>query len=604
MPKLIVPAAADGKTWDKQREIAELQDFIANKPDYYKGGMTEIALGHVMRETAKYYCCDFAEIRDQELFNTALSEQKDSKCDILLCSPRTIKKGNKSTDLKALTSTLAAIKKNSKPYKQIFIPIGALDYDVNHAMTLAIEGNNAYIFEQFGGTRSYGEVKQDIKQALSALGYNIKINPNPLTPTNRLDCATVSSKVIFDAMNADSIEAYYQKTCNTSPLYSYNDIDGHHRIDQQFARLALKDIQNGNHNNHNQTADIILLQELLTKASYSDLESMLSLTEEFWKSDDKARFVTEYKPQKKNKDNINVDDNVNNSTPDDGWKAEVREAVKKAKTELKTNFEEYEDEEHPERLCFRDGDDKIIFSSKNSVAVEGDIQTFRTVCETAKNLGFKSINFGKFEEHPEFKARLYLACLEKDMKMNNAPQLEDLKEFPEYPQILKLYVPKKRKELAADLKKKAAEFNKARTAAQNDQDYKRLTKELQEAKKTRDNDAIEKAKEALSQNASHKALEEARHQYKDAMKLSINFYIQYGSENSKPDQTPEQRRQKVENHLENYKAEEFFSKEFITKKELAEGKTAAPRQAKREEINKYSPAQKIAREIMNVGKER
>ena len=190
------------------------------------------------------------------------------------------------------------------------------------------------------------------------------------------------------------------------------------------------------------------------------------------------------------------------------------------------------------------------------------------------------------------------------MKMNNAPQLEDLKEFPEYPQILKLYVPKKRKELAADLKKKAAEFNKARTAAQNDQDYKRLTKELQEAKKNRDNDAIEKAKEALSQNASHKALEQAQHQYKDAMKLSINFYIQYGSENSKPDQTPEQRRQKVEKHLENYKAEEFFSKEFITKKELAEGKTAAPRQAKREEINKYSPAQKIAREIMNVGKER
>ena len=64
MPKLIVPAAADGKTWDKQREIAELQDFIVNKPDYYKGGMTEIALGHVMRETAKYYCCDFAEITE------------------------------------------------------------------------------------------------------------------------------------------------------------------------------------------------------------------------------------------------------------------------------------------------------------------------------------------------------------------------------------------------------------------------------------------------------------------------------------------------------------------------------------------------------------
>lgn len=598
MAHLLYPYAENSKEIDKQREIDELTNFVAKKPGVYDGGMTQIVLSHVMRETAKYCNCDFADTCSPDAVSQAVQEQHASENDIIICSAHSIDKEQKEKCLKTLLASLAAIKAADK-YKKILLPIAASGYGVNHAMTLAIEGNNAYIFEQFGGASAYGEVKKDLAQALSDAGYAFTANAQPLTNGNRLDCATVNNAIIFEALSAGSVADLSKKIAKKSPFFTHQEIDKQHKIDKDFARAALKDINEGHRDDRNNSADIILLQKLLKKCSHNNLEDDLKLAEEFWKADDKAKFVAEYQP-KQSQENLDIDDNIDSPAHDDGWKDEVRKAVGEAKKSVKTTFEEYQDAEHPEHLCFRDGDDKMIFSSRNKVAVEGDIQTFRTVCETALNLGFKSVNFGKFEEHPEYKAKLYLACLEKDLKMNNAPKLEELKEYPEYADIMKLYVPKQRTKLSDSLKKTAAEFNKANTAAEKDPEYKRLKRELQDAKKNKDSDAIEKAKAALAQNPAHKALEQAQHQYKDAMKAAINFYIEYGSENSKPDQTPEERRKKIEKHLTEYKAEDFFAKEFISKKELDEGKTPAPRQAKKEEIDKYAPSQRIAREIMNM----
>lgn len=602
MAFLTYPAAADN-TEDKAREIRELSDFVAAAPDQYNGGMTLVAENHVMRETAKYYGCDFADIAFPQNLATALNEQKNSTNDILLCSSQPINKDTAADDLKKLTTALQGIKMANK-HKKTLIPIGATGYGVGHMMTLAIEGDKACIFEQFGGTSAYGEVKKDLAQALSAAGYTVSVNTNPLTNGNRLDCATVSNKIIFEAMQADSIDTLLQQTNQKSPLFSHEEINDQHKIDQQFARLALKDINEGHRDDRNNNADIILLQKLLDKCN-GNLDARLKLTEEFWKAEDKAKFVTEYQPQQ-NQDELNVDDKVDSPAHDDGWKDEVRKAVAQAKQNVKTNFEEYQDAEHPEHLCFRDGDDKMIFSSRNKVAVEGDMQTFRTLCDTAQNLGYKAINFGKFEEHPEYKAKLYLACLEKDLKMNNAPKLEELKDYPEYKDIMKLYIPKKRKELSAALKASAAEFNKANAEANGDTEYKRLKKELQEAKKNKDkdNDAVEKAKEALAANPIAQKLDKATAAYKNAMKASINFYIDYGSENSKADETPEARRKKVERHLTEYDADKFFEQEWISQKDLADGKTPAPRTPQKGEKEKYASAQRIAREVMNIKKAR
>lgn len=602
MAYLLYPAAENSKNPDKQREINELNSFVAKKPGEYDGGMTQIVISHVMRETAKYGNCDFADISNPNSVLQAVREQQTSENDILICSPQPIDKNKKDTNLKALAASLQAIKAARK-YKKILLPIAADNYGVNHAMALCIEGDKAYLFEQLGGASAYGEVKKDLAAALTNAGYAFTTNAQPLTDGNRSDCATVSNAIIFEALQAGSIADLSKKIAKKSPFFTHQEIDKQHKIDKGFAKAALTDINEGHRDDRNNSADIILLQKLLKKCSHNNLEDDLKLAEEFWKADDKAKFVAEYQP-KQSQENLDIDDNIDSPAHDDGWKDEVRKAVGEAKKSVKTTFEEYQDAEHPEHLCFRDGDDKMIFSSRNKVAVEGDMQTFRTLCDTAQNLGYKAINFGKFEEHPEYKAKLYLACLEKDLKMNNAPKLEELKDYPEYKDIMKLYIPKKRKELSAALKASAAEFNKANTEANKDDEYKRLKKELQEAKKNKDNDAVEKAKEALAAYPIAQKLDKATAAYKNAMKASINFYIDYGSENSKADETPEARRKKVERHLTEYDAEKFFEQEWISQKDLADGKTPAPRTPQKGEKEKYASAQRIAREVMNIKRAR
>ena len=152
---------------------------------------------------------------------------------------------------------------------------------------------------------------------------------------------------------------------------------------------------------------------------------------------------------------ITVDENISEAKEDDGWKKEVREAVKKANTDLKQEFEEYKDEEHPEHLFFKDkkNDKNIIaFASKSEGYVEGEQAAFDELVKTAQNMGKETVNFGIFEKHPEYKARLYLACLKFGMKMKNAPELEALKQYPEYKEIRKLQKEKLSKELETALK--------------------------------------------------------------------------------------------------------------------------------------------------------
>lgn len=592
MAYLLYPAAENSKNPDKQREINELNSFVAKKPGEYDGGMTQIVISHVMRETAKYGNCDFADIDNPNSVLQAVREQQTSENDILICSPQPIDKNKKDTNLKALAASLQAIKAARK-YKKILLPIAADNYGVNHAMALCIEGDKAYLFEQLGGASAYGEVKKDLAAALTNAGYAFTTNAQPLTDGNRSDCATVSNAIIFEALQAGSIADLSKKIAKKSPFFTHQEIDKQHKIDKGFAKAALTDINEGHRDDRNNSADIILLQKLLKKCSHNNLEDDLKLAEEFWKADDKAKFVAEYQP-KQSQENLDIDDNIDSPAHDDGWKDEVRKAVGEAKKSVKTTFEEYHDAEHPEHLCFRDGDDKMIFSSRNKVAVEGDMQTFRTLCETAQNLGYKAINFGKFEEHPEYKAKLYLACLEKDLKMNGAPQIEELKEYPEYKDIMKIYIPKHRKELSANLNSSRTAFDAATQKANNDPEYKKLEKAVNDAKKAKDYDALDRAKEALAEYPLEKERQKAAFTYKKSMKESLLFYIEYGSENSNPDETPEARRKKVEKHLTKYDAKEFFSKE----------KDGISRHAKKEEIDKYAPSQRIAKEIMNIGRNR
>ncbi len=596
MAFLPYPAAADG-TIDKAIEIEELSEFIANARGVYNGGMTQISENHVMRETAKYMGHDFADTSFPVNLTNELKQQENSANSILLCTLQNIDKSSEQKDLAALKDSLQEIKKANK-YQKVLLPVGAWGYGVSHMMALCIEGDKAYLFEQFGSNTAYSEVKKAISDALINAGYTVKLNTQPLTDGNRMDCATVSNHIISEAAKANSIEDLYQRLAQKSPSFTHAEIDRQQETDQQFAQMALQDINEGHRDDRNNSADIILLQKLLAKYSL-DLEQRRQLAEEFWQAEDKTKFVESYQPT--NNDNTMEVSDKPFDGQDGSWKDEVRRAVAKAKETVQTGFAEYDDPEHPERLCFRDGDDKMIFSSRNKVAVEGDMQTFRTLCQTAKNMNMSTINFGQFEEHPEYRARLYLACLESGMKMKNAPKLEELRDYPEFPAIMNIYVPQRRQELADKLKQSRFEFKQA-SQKTNDPEYKKLKEALNNAIKSKDADAIEAAKEALNANPAAQEIQKTAQAYKSAMKASLNFYIQYGSESSKPEQTPEERRKKVEKHLSEYDAETFFSHEYISKKDREEGKTPAPRTAKKEEIAKYKNAQNIAREIINGGR--
>lgn len=126
-------------------------------------------------------------------------------------------------------------------------------------------------------------------------------------------------------------------------------------------------------------------------------------------------------------DEINVNELDDHATAEDGeWKDGVREAVKKANNKLNNNFEE--DKENTEHLTFKDGENTIAFSSPNQAYVEGEQKAFDELVASAKEMGKTSIRFGKFEEHPEYKAMLFLACIEQGIEMKNAPTLKELRE--------------------------------------------------------------------------------------------------------------------------------------------------------------------------------
>ena len=220
MTALAYPLASDGKSADISREITELQNFCNHNPGDYNGGMTTVVLNHVMRETAKNQLCDFADMRDLGLLKKALEEQKDSEQDILLCSAQDLDKNIKTENMAHIVTALKTIKNSSKKYKKIMFPIGASGYGVAHAMALAIEGNNAYVFEQFGGDQSYGEAKYDIANALHSAGYQVHLNPKALTNGNRLDCGTVTSHIITEAIYADSLQTLLKETRDKAPIFS------------------------------------------------------------------------------------------------------------------------------------------------------------------------------------------------------------------------------------------------------------------------------------------------------------------------------------------------------------------------------------------------
>lgn len=220
---------------------------------------------------------------------------------------------------------------------------------------------------------------------------------------------------------------------------------------------------------------------------------------------------------------IIVDERLLEAKEDDGWKKDVREAVEKANVFLKEKnrdfspFQDTPDPDHPDHLFFKDAkNNTIAFASKEQAYVEGEQAAFDELVVSAQKMGKNKINFGKFEQHPEYKARLYLACLKHGMEMKNAPELEELKQYPEeYKKIVHLIV--RDEKIQQDIK----------NASEND-NYKKLVENLltkQEAaagkaEDSEENKAAKKAHTELLRNESYKKIMWYRHLVEEDVELN------------------------------------------------------------------------------------
>ena len=281
---------------------------------------------------------------------------------------------------------------------------------------------------------------------------------------------------------------------------------------------------------------------------------------------------------------IAVDERLPEAKEDDGWQKDVCEAVEKANTELKQKFEKYKDPDHPEHLFFKDDkNNTIAFASKEQAYVEGEQAAFDELVVSAQNLGKTKINFGKFEKHPEYKARLYLACLKHGMEMKNAPKLEELKQYPEYKEIRNI----RKKELLKKLPEIKTKSESDMTSASMVSATRELFNTFSAARETYGNEANAENKKALvaarealetrypelktnrlseektirelaqiyreelaetRQNYNEKKDQPSQDAYRNTLKEATDFYIENGSGKPTDWSTSYERHQKIAKH--------------------------------------------------------
>lgn len=317
------------------------------------------------------------------------------------------------------------IKKCKEQDKDFIITLGVSetkeDKPVHHSISLIMKAGKALIVEQ-GTGENHKEDKQSINDVIAKAGIDYEYFN--MRMTNRSDCAIFASMINEWALQYGNIDELKQKI--TPYQQTLSDQSKQEKIE------TLVDIRN---------------QKYKTYATEALIAHALTLSDEkfkeiFGKTKDEFKGM-DFEHQMSYIRNINLSMNVDEHLPDTinepEWKDDIRKAVNKTNKELKYNFEEYTDENNPNHLYFKDKNkpNNIIgFSSPFHSYVQGDQDSFDLLVASAKELGRDAIAFGKFEKHPEYKAKLYLACLKHGLKITgNIPTEEELKTSPEYEEI-------------------------------------------------------------------------------------------------------------------------------------------------------------------------
>lgn len=261
----------------------------------------------------------------------------------------------------------------------------------------------------------------------------------------------------------------------------------------------------------------------------------------------------------KNNEPLNVDEEINSITvneiqdekpqetdQNEDWRARVRAKEKEANQELGNNFQEVETNDKSAPLTFKDDKGNTHeFSDENHCRVAGDQTAFDQLARTAKKLGKDAINFGEFKEHPEYRTRLYLACLKEGLQpTGNIPSNEEVENSPEADAILKELGKNETEKNIIEAKTKLIELKKINTRCLKDENFANLLDSYNQAKNE------EKKKNILTElkkNPLYTQLTKAQETYEESVTHAQEAYIEYGRRKG-PEKTKEERKKEVEDY--------------------------------------------------------
>lgn len=268
---------------------------------------------------------------------------------------------------------------------------------------------------------------------------------------------------------------------------------------------------------------------------------------------------------------LNVNEKTDNQTDqNEDWKDRIRAKERETNQELGNNFQEVETDNKTAPLTFKDDKGNTHeFSSENHCRVAGDQTAFDQLAHTAKKLGKDAINFGEFKEHPEYKTRLYLACLKEGLQpVGNVPSPEEIENSPEAKEITKELIKKNRREIFNKLKETRKNLAETQTIWENDPDYQTLTTAYETALNAHESTPSEATQNALNLAEDNMKKNDAYQSYYSAQKSFHNtvieakeFYLTHGSEKDAETTTREQREERLKKHLAKYNPKEFFKDE-------------------------------------------
>ena len=294
---------------------------------------------------------------------------------------------------------------------------------------------------------------------------------------------------------------------------------------------------------------------IVQKMNEEDLLALRDLSAE--KTREQIGIILEAKEDKENNNPSLTVDEINNNVltvdeqheevdQNEDWKDRVRKAENQTNYELKHNFQEVTNDNKTDPLTFKDDKGNTHeFSDENHCRVAGEQTAFDQLARTAKKLGKDTINFGEFKEHPEYKTRLYLACLKEGLKTDgNTPSSEEIQNSPEADAILKELGKNETEKNIIEARKKHIELQKINTLCLKDENFANLL-DLYNQEKNEENK--KNILTELEKNTLYTQLTKAQEAYEESVTHAQEAYIEYGRRKG-PEKTKEERKKEVEDY--------------------------------------------------------